>query len=337
MPESMNQGNQDDPNCPDWDEMPPIQTPHVHRQGGAFSGLRVRRRNKAIWQERCIPQRGMTAENLIWASIGFIAGISVIVFVTAASVRPASTADETAPGVRNEGGSTSHPLAKASLMRRVVGGEPDEVLLSEREEDSVTEWACAAWRLDTEAKLGADDMSRIQRLEPWRLRLGEYLDSVVLLARLETGGGSWADHELRRNDLACERFLALHAFALTETPAEKAGTAEPIPNQDDAVATDWKGLADEISKAAVPRIQTPEADPFWEEKLEGELENVSATHAALLPLIENLEIARTRDAVFAFCREYFRKTFPQEEVAPDGMLLPDAPVLVPRRIPASDR
>lgn len=268
------------------------------------------------WHETCRPE-WPPRFNLLSVGMGFMAGFAAALAVWPDPDGVPPPAPIAAVAAAAERPFIAGPRSSAVLLGRVAGPAGADEFPSEMADDDLAQWQAAAWRLQTESLLAATDIVRTWHLEAWREPLGLYQDAIVNVARLASAGGSWARHELLRNDLALERdLLAGHAAVLSADPE---GGTEADPTERERRALRWASLWRQVETTADVRIRSAAGlEEAWKERLDPALAELREVHEELSALLLDLPDGRTADAVMDFCGGYFRETFAGVSGDPGG-------------------
>ncbi len=276
-----------------------------------------------MWREVCRPGDG-AMHNLKPIGLVVLAGFFILILMFANdSISHFSPAPKKQPVTHQ---APPNPRSAAVLLGRVTLPDPadEDDFVSEAGEDNNAAMAAAAWQLDTDYKLSQIDMLRVWNLNNrWRPALDELQNTMIGLAGLATGGGTWVGHEICRNDLTLESgLIAPHAMALSEGEAdedEDPGAAAGSLRRREARTAQWEALWRRIEETANKRIRlSGDLDDIWKDRLDEVLEEVRRAHQALLPQLCGLADERAAQAVIQYYDRYFTDNFPDMSIRDDG-------------------
>ena len=190
------------------DEKPP----HVSARDG-FRG----RCPEIRWKESCRPRLPLPFTGICTAIL-FMLGVAVGIPAALLAVSIwGRDHREPVPNASVGPAGDPHPFSARSVMdaKSSISHAFDQGMMSEAGWDASARIRTAAIRVDTESRLARRDIRLVMGLARWREDLGRLQDLMVRVAEVATGGGTWAGHEMERNDLELEeQLLAPHGEAL---------------------------------------------------------------------------------------------------------------------------
>ncbi len=236
---------------------------------------------EAVWRETCRPPLPLPFRAVFSAALvllGVVLGMATLLGLLAGR-RPA----EAPPPVSAAEVAVPPRSARAVLAAKshfVLGFE--QGMASEAGWDLCARMKAEAIRLETESRLAGSDMLMVIRLAEWRRQLGSFQDLMVELAEVATHGGTWAGHEMDRNDLDLEEsLLAPHARALGEVDGLET-TNEPVPLDVQKSRTEtWNEVWDGFESSATRLRKAGQRGDFWIEQLPGILKEARDLHESM--------------------------------------------------------
>lgn len=259
-----------------------------------------RQRRQRDWHERCEPG-SLPCLSMPSAVLGFVAGLGCAISLGFCG-RWLDTRSSAAPDVLVP----PCPQDVAAAYEQQADAEDLGFMTSEAGMDQHAREEAEKIRLATEQHLAQTDEISVWRLDDWRQPLGTFQDMIIQLAGVATGGGTWAGHEMRRNDLTLEAdLLSLHAEALSTDPS-----AAPPPKAADRHASRrramaWQSLWSDVESTAETLRASPDIDDNWKIHLDSSLNEARKAHRTLGVMLEKLADAKAAQAVIDYCQDYF--------------------------------
>ncbi|MBN8457235.1 MAG: hypothetical protein J0M04_05270 [Verrucomicrobia bacterium] len=301
------------------------ETPHV----SASDGFRCHC-PEARWKETCRPRLPLPFVGictvilaLLVAAVGVPAGVLAVTIWNRGHPEPGTDHRKAGPA------GDAPPFSAQSVVaaKSYIAFAFDQGMTSEAGWDASARMRAAAIRVDTEARLARRDIRLVMGLGRWREDLGRLQDLMVRVAEVATGGGTWAGHEMERNDLELEeQLLAPHGEALGGADGFDPGSPTAPLDGESSRSDTWNEVLQAMEKLAGRLREEDRPGDYWLSLLPDILADFRGVHKSMTESFAGIPDEDAALAVTCYLTGYLESLschFPELEESSGSSEAPD--------------